>query len=95
MLDAFEILTTSGVVLWSKNYAPVGVNVVNSLIRQVFIEDNAQSAPPLNDASASRNPAFKSDKHTLKWTASKDFGLIFVVRLPLFGRLAQEAQQLK
>ncbi|KAI9660726.1 MAG: hypothetical protein M1831_003418 [Alyxoria varia] len=78
MLDAFEILTTSGVVLWSRNYAPVGVNIVNSLIKQVFIEDNAQSAPPLNDASASRNPAFKSDKHTVKWTAAKDFGLVFV-----------------
>ena len=87
MLDSFEILTTSGVVLWSKQYAPVGVNVVNSFIRDVFIEDrNAASA---TSESAARNAAYKKDKYTLKYTTAKDLGLIFVVgsllKLSWFG----------
>ena len=74
MLDCFEILTTSGVVLWSKEYAPVGVNVVNSFIRDVFIEDRTAGTE-----SAARNAPYKKDKYTLKWTTAKDLGLIFVV----------------
>lgn len=77
MLDSFEILTTSGVVLWSKQYAPVGANVVNSFIRDVFIED--RSAGATGSESAARNPPYKKDKYTLKWTTAKDLGLIFVV----------------
>lgn len=76
MLDSFEILTTSGVVLWQKSYAPVGPNVINSLIKNVFIEE---SVAPVSDASASQNPPYKTDKYTLKWTTVKDLGLIFVV----------------
>lgn len=82
MLDSFEILTTSGVVLWSKNYAPVSANIVNSLIREVFIEDTVGStnaATAVNDVSAARNPTFKKERYTLKWTTAKDLGLIFVV----------------
>lgn len=79
MLDSFEILTTSGVVLWSKQYAPVGPNIINSLIRDVFIEERAPGAG-LGDASAARNAPYKKEKYTLKWTAVKDLGLIFVVR---------------
>ena len=75
MLDSFEILTTSGVVLWSKHYAPVSVNIVNSLIRDVFIEDRAATT---SSDSAARNPPYKKDKYTLKWTTAKDLGLIFV-----------------
>lgn len=67
MLDAFEILTTSGVVLWSKTYAPIGAGTINSLIKDVFIEDRASGRD------------YKKDKYTLKWTIAKDFGLIFVV----------------
>lgn len=79
MLDSFEIVTTSGVVLWSKHYAPVGVNIVNSLIKDVFIEETVPSSSvgPGED-SADRNPAYKKDKYTLKWTTAKDLGLIFV-----------------
>ncbi|KAL9089676.1 MAG: hypothetical protein Q9159_002404 [Coniocarpon cinnabarinum] len=76
MLHCFEVLTTSGVVLWSKHYAPVGVSVVNSFVRDVFIEDRSSSAT--GSESASRNPAYKKEKYTLKWTTAKDFGLIFV-----------------
>ena len=37
MLDTFEILTTSGVVLWSRTYAPVNPSVINNFIADVFI----------------------------------------------------------
>ncbi|KAE8405848.1 signal recognition particle, alpha subunit, N-terminal-domain-containing protein [Aspergillus pseudonomiae] len=73
MLEAFEILTTSGVVLWSKSYAPVGAHVVNSLINDVFIEEKAQ----LQAANAAY-PMYKKEKYTLKWKKVKDFNLIFV-----------------
>jgi signal recognition particle receptor subunit alpha len=77
MLDTFEILTTSGVVLWSRTYVPVGANVINSLIRDVFIEERIQ--PQAEDAGS--KPTYKKEGYTLKWTAAKDLGLIFVVRL--------------
>ncbi|KAJ5438976.1 Signal recognition particle receptor subunit alpha [Penicillium daleae] len=75
MLEAFEILTTSGVVLWSKSYAPVGAHVINSLINDVFIEEKVvpQSAS-VNGAL----PVYKKEKYTLKWKRVKEFNLIFV-----------------
>jgi len=78
MLDSFEILTTSGVVLWSRKYAPVGVNIINALIKDIFIEESDFN--PAADASAARNAPYKKDKYTLKWATSKDLGLVFVVR---------------
>jgi hypothetical protein len=77
MLDTFEILTTSGVVLWSRTYVPVGAHVINSLIRDVFIEERIQ--PPSEDAGS--KPTYRKEGYTLKWTAAKDLGLIFVVRV--------------
>jgi len=74
MLDAFEIITTSGIVLWRKQYTPVSSNIVNSLINDVFIE---QRAPKSNDGGS--NPPYKKEKYTLRWTSAKDVGLIFVV----------------
>lgn len=85
MLDAFEILTTSGVVLWSKQYVPVNSSVINSLINDVFIEERipagarAGAGAGAGDNQASRNPPYKKDKYTLKWSTAKDVGLIFVV----------------
>jgi len=80
MLDAFEILTTSGVVLWSRAYVPIGANIINSLIKDVFIEErHTPGARATDEASAMRNPSYKKDKYTLKWTTAKDLGLIFVV----------------
>ena len=73
MLDAFEILTTSGVVLWSKSYARVGAHIVDSLISDAFIEEKA--LPQAGSASA----VFKKEKYTLKWKGVKEFNLIFVV----------------
>lgn len=76
MLDTFEILTTSGVVLWSRTYVPVGANVINSLIRDVFIEERIVPQPE----DAGSKPAYRKEGYTLKWTTAKDLGLIFVVR---------------
>ncbi|GAT29627.1 signal sequence receptor alpha subunit [Aspergillus luchuensis] len=73
MLEAFEILTASGVVLWSKSYAPVGAHIVNSLISDVFIEEKVQLQATSNAA-----PSFKKEKYTLKWKRVKEFDLIFV-----------------
>jgi len=80
MLDSFEILTTSGVVLWSRPYVPVSSNIVNALINDVFIEERVPPGSKTGeDNRAGRNPPFKKEKYTLKWTTAKDLGLIFVV----------------
>ncbi|KAJ5768978.1 Signal recognition particle receptor subunit alpha [Penicillium odoratum] len=75
MLEAFEILTTSGVVLWSKSYAPVGSHVINSLINDVFIEEKVA---PQSVSATGVSPIFKKEKYTLKWKRVKEFNLIFV-----------------
>lgn len=80
MLDSFEILTTSGVVLWSKSYAPVSSSIINGFIKDVFIEEKVlPGASVADDASATQNPTYKRDQFTLKWASVKDLGLIFVV----------------
>lgn len=76
MLDSFEILTTSGVVLWSRSYAPVGAHIINSLVNDVFIEEKALSQKSGADAVSS---TYRKEKYTMKWRQAKDFGLIFVV----------------
>ncbi|TAQ88944.1 hypothetical protein B7494_g2717 [Chlorociboria aeruginascens] len=79
MLDTFEILTTSGVVLWSKAYAPINPSVINGLITNVFIEEKTlPGAGIADDISAANNPPYRHDQHTLKWTTVKELGLIFV-----------------
>ncbi|KAJ5109952.1 Signal recognition particle receptor subunit alpha [Penicillium argentinense] len=75
MLEAFEVLTTSGVVLWSKSYAPVGAHVINSLINDVFIEEKVV---PQSASGTGVSPVFKKEKYTLKWRRNKEFNLIFV-----------------
>jgi hypothetical protein len=75
MLDDFSIVTTSGIVLWRRSYAPVSTNVVNSLINDVFVEERQKSGAQ----ETAVNPPYKKDKYTLKWTAAKDAGLVFVV----------------
>ena len=74
MLDAFEVFTTSGVVLWSRSTSGIGATAVNSLINDVFIEERVRPT-----SGASSNPTYKYDKYTLKYTLVKDLGLIFVV----------------
>lgn len=80
MLDAFEIFTTSGVVLWSRTYAPVNPSVVNSFIADVFIEEKSAAK---DGGSATTNPPYKHDQHTLRWTFVKELGIIFVVSTSL------------
>ena len=81
MLDSFEILTTSGVVLWSKSYAPIKSSLINTFIKDVFIEENVlPGASVADDTSATQKPTYKKDQYTLRWTSVKDLGLIFVVR---------------
>lgn len=77
MLDTFEILTTSGVVLWSRSYTRVSPVVINNFISDVFIEEK-NGAPGANNQSASTNPPYKYDQHTLRWTFVKELGVIFV-----------------
>lgn len=80
MLDCFEIVTTSGVVLWSRSNATVGSNVVNSLINDVFIEEKVRpQASDVADGSSQAKPTYRYEKYILKWTLVKDLGLIFVV----------------
>ncbi|PIB02195.1 Signal recognition particle receptor subunit alpha [Cercospora beticola] len=74
MLDAFEIVTTSGIVLWRKHYAPLSSSVINSLINDVFIEERQK---PAGGDGAGHAP-YRKDKYTLKYTTLKDAGLIFV-----------------
>ncbi|KAI5307289.1 DNA-directed RNA polymerases I, II, and III subunit RPABC3 [Ascosphaera pollenicola] len=76
MLDCFEIVTTSGVVLWSKTYAPIGAHIINGLINDVFIEEKLRLQQAKNETGAS--PAYKREKYTLKWRRAKNLGLIFV-----------------
>ncbi|KAJ8128896.1 hypothetical protein O1611_g4738 [Lasiodiplodia mahajangana] len=78
MLDTFEILTTSGVVLWSRTYAPVSPAVINNFITSVFIEEKAASAGAKDNQPTASNPPYKYDHHTLKWTFVKELGIIFV-----------------
>ena len=75
MLDTFEVLTTAGTVLWSRTYAPVGAHIINSLIRDGFVEDKIVPRPE----DAGQKPTHKKEGYTLKWTVAKDVGLIFVV----------------
>ena len=75
MLDDFSIVTTSGIVLWRRSYTPVSTNVVNSLINDVFVEERQKSGAQ----ETAVNPPYKKDKYTVKWTAAKDVGLVFVV----------------
>ena len=91
MLDTFEILTTTGVVLWSKSFAPVSPSIINSLINDVFIEERTLLGAGVGeDVSAAKNPPYKRDQHTLKWTTAKELGLIFVVGLILVPVLRLE-----
>jgi len=69
-LDSFEILTSSGILLWSRKYAPVNSSVVNSFISDVLIEERVQ---PGSDGKW-----YKKESYTLKWTTANDLGLIFI-----------------
>jgi hypothetical protein len=92
MLDTFEILTTSGVVLWSKTYSPISPTIINSLITNVFIEERTlPGAGVADDISAANNPPYKYDQHTLKWTTVKELNIIFVVSCSVRRKFNQDS----
>ncbi|KAL8719144.1 MAG: hypothetical protein Q9225_003806 [Loekoesia sp. 1 TL-2023] len=71
MLDGFEILTTSGVVLWSKSYAPFSSSLINGFLKDVFIEEKVlPGATAAEGDSASQNPSYQKEKYTLRWTSA-------------------------
>ncbi|QPG96199.1 hypothetical protein C2857_003508 [Epichloe festucae Fl1] len=78
MLDTFKIITTSGVVLWSRTYAAPNSSIVNDFIADTFIEEKNGSSALRDPQSAATNPAYKNDQHSLKWTVVKELGIIFV-----------------
>ncbi|KAH6992529.1 signal recognition particle, alpha subunit, N-terminal-domain-containing protein [Fusarium venenatum] len=78
MLDSFEILTTSGVVVWSRTYTPINPSIINNFIADTFIEEKSGAIALSDSRSAPTNPPYKSDQHTLKWTLVKELGIIFV-----------------
>ena len=81
MLDAFEILTTSGVVLWSRSYTSISPSIINNFISDVFIEEKSKATSSSGGANfAATNQPYRSEQHTLKWTLVKELGIIFVVR---------------
>lgn len=79
MLDTFEIITTSGVVLWSRTYTPVNSSIINDFISDVFIEEKGDGAALRDSHSAATNPVYKVDAHTVRWAQAKELGVIFVV----------------
>ena len=86
MLDSFEIITTSGVVLWSRNYAFVSPSVVNRFITNVFVEQSSAAlggskddlASAVAGGSSSSHPPFMTEQYAVKWAFAKELGVIFV-----------------
>ncbi|KAI7233438.1 P-loop containing nucleoside triphosphate hydrolase protein [Hortaea werneckii] len=75
MLDAFEILTTSGIVLWRRHYTPdFSPHVINNLVSDVLIEEKRD----LKGSQDGEAKSYRKDRYTLKWTSAKDVGLCFV-----------------
>ncbi|ROV94947.1 hypothetical protein VSDG_07040 [Cytospora chrysosperma] len=78
MLDTFEIVTTTGVVVWSRKWAPVKPSVIDNFITNVFIEEKGASSFVKANNSAATNLPYKTEQHTLRWTMVKELGIIFV-----------------
>ncbi|KAI6893664.1 P-loop containing nucleoside triphosphate hydrolase protein [Hortaea werneckii] len=75
MLDAFEILTTSGIVLWRRHYTPdFSPHVINNLVSDVLIEEKRD----LKGTQDGEAKSYRKDRYTLKWTSARDVGLCFV-----------------
>ncbi|TID16022.1 P-loop containing nucleoside triphosphate hydrolase protein [Venturia nashicola] len=73
MLDSFEIITSSGVVLWSRQYIPTAASLINNLIRNVFIEESGSA-----QLGSKEQKIYRKDGQTLRWTKAKDLGIVFV-----------------
>ncbi|ORY91130.1 signal recognition particle, alpha subunit, N-terminal-domain-containing protein [Syncephalastrum racemosum] len=67
MLDLFTVLTKGGFVLWQKTYAPLNGAPVDSLIKNVLIEERGGT------------DTYNEDSYALKWTFANEVDLVFVV----------------
>jgi signal recognition particle receptor subunit alpha len=77
MLDNFSILSTTGVVLWSRTYSTVPPSVINGFISDVFIEERNGKAGA-GAVGADGSEPYRCEQHTLKWALAKDLGVMFV-----------------
>ena len=68
MLDQFAILSKGGFVLWQKTFIPVMGSPIDTLIKDVLIEERAGTN------------IFYKDSYALKWTFANEVDLVFVVR---------------
>ena len=78
MLDYATIFSKTGVVLWSKAWAPVkltasGEHPVASLVGQVLLEEKG-----------GRTPAAVVENYALKWTFANEFDLVIEASISLF-----------
>jgi len=67
MIDLFTILTKGGIVLWSKSFASVQSDPIDSLIKDVLINERGDSTN------------YIKNEYELKWNFSNETNLIFVV----------------
>ncbi|KAF7727877.1 hypothetical protein EC973_006990 [Apophysomyces ossiformis] len=75
MLDLFTILTKGGFILWQKAYVPLSGSPVDSLIKNVLIEERAGS------------DSYATDNYAFKWSFANEFELVFVVAYQKFLQL--------
>ncbi|KAJ2847229.1 hypothetical protein J3B02_004215 [Coemansia erecta] len=68
MLDQFTITTKGGVVLWCKDYASVGPYPVDSLVKDVLIQNTRTES----------NSKYISGAFTLQWSFANELNVIFV-----------------
>ncbi|KAJ1802356.1 hypothetical protein LPJ75_006213, partial [Coemansia sp. RSA 2598] len=68
MLDQFTITTKGGVVLWCKDYASVGPHPVDSLVKDVLIQNTRTES----------SSKYISGAFTLQWTFANELNVIFV-----------------
>ncbi|KAJ1751172.1 hypothetical protein LPJ79_002284 [Coemansia sp. RSA 1821] len=67
MLDQFTIATKGGVVLWSKGYTDISGTPVDSLIRDVLIQNTRASSTK-----------YHSGPYSVQWTFANELNVIFV-----------------
>ncbi|KAJ2852564.1 hypothetical protein IWW36_000193 [Coemansia brasiliensis] len=67
MLDQFTIATKGGVVLWSKGYTDISGNPVDSLIRDVLIQNTRTSSTK-----------YHSGAYSVQWAFANELNVIFV-----------------
>ncbi|ORY08425.1 P-loop containing nucleoside triphosphate hydrolase protein [Basidiobolus meristosporus CBS 931.73] len=67
MIDLITVLTKSGIVLWSKSYASIQGSPINSLVKEVLIEERGG------------DNTYTRDSYVLNWTFANELDLVFVI----------------